>query len=54
MKKICYSLVHKLFKNAWDLVSVKFILKEMGLLQERRLPGKEIIVLGLNCFLNTR
>lgn len=42
MKKICCPLVHQLFKNAWDLMSVKLLLKEMGLRQETWLPGKEI------------
>lgn len=34
MKKICYPPGHKLFKNAWDLMSVKLFLKEMRLGQE--------------------
>lgn len=43
MKKICYPLVHKLFKNAWDLMSGKLLLREIGLMQESCLPGKEIL-----------
>lgn len=48
MKKICYSLGHQLFRNAWDLMSVKLLWKEMGLMQEGWLPAKDIKVLALN------
>lgn len=34
MKKICYPPGHKLFKNAWDPMSVKLFLKEMRLRQD--------------------
>lgn len=42
MKKVCYPLAHKLFRNAWDLMSMKLLLKEMGLRQQTQLPGKEM------------
>jgi len=42
MKMICYPLVRKLLKRAWDLMSVKSLLKEKGFRQEPWLPGKEI------------
>lgn len=50
MKKICYPPGHKLFKSAWDLMSVKLFQKEMRLGQDRQLvtQNKRFKILCLN------